>query len=582
MDAQGHEHKLMTSWTPPKGTARKGRLVVSLGDETFVDELVITQAKARADFIGKLVERFPALRADEYRDELLRGLERHAAEETSEGARATCEPHEEELERYDIVRPERFITPEVNGLAVPVLGVADGKPIGRWRVYLHWADGKRESRALDRSIELPGDRRIWIHPEPAEPTASMARSLCGWSANARRAWLETGEGPRPADLFKRLCERIAFFIDIPEEHAAGMTATLALWSMLSYGYPAWDAVPYLYVGGPLGSGKSRVFEILLRLIFRPLASSNLTGPALFRTLHNQGGTLLFDEAERLRQTASPEVGELMSMLLAGYRRGGQATRLEPVGDTYKPVGFDVFGPKAMACISGLPPALASRSIALMMFKAGPESPKPRRRVDADSEGWQQLRDDLHALAMNTNWLQLADRRDVCPEMSGRDYELWQPQMALAAWIEADGAANLLQLVQDHAKGIIDVGREDQVPDADEILLRILADMWRGGFHMTASEILKRAKEEEPDTFLRWSPRGVAGRLRSYGIPKPVKTGSRREYRDVTTEVLRRIERSYGIDLGMGAAVQSTANTGPELPSQASLRSQSPETARANV
>src|SRR5437764_1327168 len=33
------------------------------------------------------------------------------------------------------------------------------------------------------------------------------------------------------------------------------------------------------VGGPMASGKSRVFDVLARLVFRPLSPSNLTGPA---------------------------------------------------------------------------------------------------------------------------------------------------------------------------------------------------------------------------------------------------------------------------------------------------------------
>ena len=33
--------------------------------------------------------------------------------------------------------------------------------------------------------------------------------------------------------------------------------------------------------------------------------------------------------------------------------------------------FDVYGPKALACIAGLPPALASRCIPVTMFSRGP-------------------------------------------------------------------------------------------------------------------------------------------------------------------------------------------------------------------
>src|SRR4051812_6095213 len=116
--------------------------------------------------------------------------------------------------------------------------------------------------------------------------------------------------------------------------------------MLTYVYVAWDAVPYLYVGGPAGSGKTRVFELLSRLCFRPLVSSNLSAPALFRTLHDRGGTLLLDEAERLNEGA-PDVAELRSILLAGYKRGGKASRLESSGDSFAMNEFAVFRPQGV-------------------------------------------------------------------------------------------------------------------------------------------------------------------------------------------------------------------------------------------
>src|SRR5262249_31299489 len=152
---------------------------------------------------------------------------------------------------------------------------------------------------LDKCIELPDESRLWIYPIPGTPPMN---SPPAWSSSERKTWLQGATAPDPVLVFKEVCERIAFYIELPPDVAAGMVATLTLWSLLTYCFQAWDAVPYLYVGGPMGSGKSTLFGILNRLVYRPLASSNLTAPALFRTLHDRGGTLLFDEAERLRQT----------------------------------------------------------------------------------------------------------------------------------------------------------------------------------------------------------------------------------------------------------------------------------------
>ena len=321
----------------------------------------------------------------------------------------------------------------------------------------------------------------------------------------------------------------------------------------TYCYQAWPAVPYLHLSGPLASGKSRAFEILGRLVFRPLTSSNTTAAALFRTLHAAGGVLLLDEAERLRDTRDPGIGEILSMLLAGYKWGATATRLEPVGDSgFRTLAFEVFGPKSLACISPLPPALASRCIPVTMFRAAPGSEKPRRRIDGDPAGWQRLRDDLHALALEygPDFLGMPDRADVCPAgIDGRHYELWQPLLCLAAWIEAHGARGLLGLLQEHALKSIDSGRDESTPDCDEALLRLLAEAVRFGERPTPGEILRKAQEAEPEGFKRWTPRAVAEHLKRYGLGT-VKTDGRKRYARVTREDLGRIETNYGIDLGL--------------------------------
>jgi hypothetical protein len=521
------------------------------GEVIHWDTLDPASALARKRFVEAVRRKVPSADPEALDAELLR-----LVDATTNNPAPADMP---ELDLSRIVRPELFFAADVSGLAVPVVQLHDGKPAARWFLYLRWADGRRERRELASALDLADGRRLWIHPVPGEPALNTS---AGWSASSRRAWLDRAAAPDPADLFKRLCERIAHFIDLSPDTAAGTTATLTLWTMLTYCFQVWDAVPYLYVGGPMGSGKSTLFAILNRLVYRPLASSNLTAAALFRTLHDRGGTLLFDEAERLRQS-TPDVQEIMSMLLAGYRRGGQATRLEAVGDSFRSVAFDVYGPKALACIAGLPPALASRCIPVMMFRAGPDSPKPKRRIDVDPAGWQSLRDGLHVLALEHSraWLDLSRRSAVCPQgINGRSFELWQPLLALAEWIESCGAAGLLQLVQRHALNTIDTGKEDQIPDADETLLEILTDAIRAGWSPTPGEILNTAKERDVTTFAKWIPRTVSNKLANYGIK--TDKGRQRRYQSVTLADLRRIQTHYGLDLGLEPTDPGAASPAP--------------------
>jgi len=527
-----------------KVTARlKGELV-------FMDTIDPTKNIVRQRFIKALVKIVPMLDPKVIDAELLR-----IAETMKAPPQPAAGNNHGEIDSTRIVRPDMFITREVCGLAVPIPTMLGGKLVGRWMVLLRWADGRRECRELTAIIELPGGEKLIVHPLPGEPSMTATP---GWASKARRAWLDGAAAPNPAEVFKRICETIAHFIDLPQDVAPGTTATLAVWSMLTYFFRAWDAIPYLFVGGPLSSGKTRIFEILNRLVYRPMQSSNLTGPALFRTLHDRGGTLLYDEAERLKQT-TPDVQEVLSMLLAGYKRGGQATRLEAVGDTFRPVAFDVFGPKALACIAGLPPPLASRCISLMMFRAGPLSPKPQRRIDADPTSWQRTRDDLHILALEygPTMLELVQRADVCPTgIYGRAFELWQPLLALAFWIQSHGAAGLLSLMQKHALDSIDATRDDQIPEVDETLLEILTEAVKGGEWLTPGDILSRAQERDSNSFgnasgkgPKWQANTVTRRLKNYGIPVPKKSNGLRRYR-VDLGTLGRIQRHYGIDLGI--------------------------------
>ena len=549
METEGKSNELTIDCAPSgrKGTAT---LTVRLGSEVLaVESLNLTKPRARTDFIARLSERRPGIEAEKLEARLLElAADAVAKPERASTPEAGVLP---ELDTSSIVRPERFITPEVSGLAVSTMAVVGDQPVRRWLRYLRWREGRRESAPVAPYIDLPEGRRLWIHPAPPDPTPSTST---GWSIDARRKWLQGAPAPNPGEVFQALAERFAHYLDLSKESGPGVVATLPLWVLLTYCYQAWDAVPYLYIGGPVGSGKSRVLEILSRLVFRPLSSSNMTSAALFRTLHSQGGTLLLDEAERLRQTQDPATGEIMSMLLAGYKRGGQATRLEPVGDTYKTVSFDVYGPKALACVTGLPPALASRSIPITMFRAAPTSEKPRLRIDANPAGWQSLRDDLHALALEhgPTWLDLPGQADVCPVMAGRDYELWQPLLSLASWLDPHGSEGLLGLLQEHALRVIDSGKDETTPDHDEVLLRVLAETLRSGITPQPGEILAEVQNKDPLSFKTWTAKAVSSHLKRYGI-ETYKSHGHKRYGGATLDKMEAVQRNYGIDLGFDDA-----------------------------
>jgi hypothetical protein len=459
-----------------------------------------------------------------------------------------------------VVRPERFILPQVSGLTVPRRIVRGGEPVSEWMLYLRWQDGSREAMPLPEVLSVDGER-VFIAPRPAAPPPSM---MPGWSAASRAEWL-AGSTPMPPDeVCRLLIEGFAKYLDLPSETAAGTVAMLACWSMLTYFFGAFDAVPYLAVGGPAGSGKTRVFDLLGQVVLRPFPTSNVSNPALFRSLDAFGGVALLDEAERLRESRSPEVAELLTSLYAGYRRNGSATRCEAAGDGFVLKYFNVFGPKAVACINELPPTLATRCLAVQMFRSPPGSPKPKLRVEQDAERWQMLRDALHILAIEhgSEWLALPARQDVVPEMSGRDHELWQPLLSIAAWLEDRGARGLLDLLRKHAMLLIESSREAATPADDEALLRALTRAVGSGIAPTAGELLATVQAAEPSLFHKWTAKGVSNHLKRYGIRSRKCSG--RNIFDPSPADLLRVQMNYGIDLDLSPPDPAPTNV-PHVP-----------------
>jgi hypothetical protein len=546
------------------GSSGKGALTAGLGDKViWIDKIDPTRARSRERFARAVCDKCPSLDREELDRQLL-GL----ADRATKRPDAVAGELDSELEQSRIVRPELFHTADVSGVTIPTVHVADGRLSGRWDIFLRWhADGRRKRIQLTDSILLPGGRRIWLHPVPSQVEPTMKS---GWSAKAREAWLGGAAASAPDKVWQEITGLLGNFLDFQPDASETVTL-LGLWVILTYVYPAWACVPYLYIGGPQESGKSTLFQVLSRMVYRPLESSNMTAACLFRTLHEFGGVLLLDEAERLRD-GTPDAGELRSILLSGYKRGSPARRLEKAGERFSLASFNVYGPKALAAIRALPEQLASRCIRVNMFRAAADSPKPRRRLDERPERWVEVRDALHALALEygQTWADLANRADVVPRsIGGRGYELWQPLLAIAAWLETRGVPRVLTLMQAHAACLVEANRDDSVPEEDEVLLRLLAAHVVADTARTlkAGALLLEAQKEEPATFDKWTPRKVASVLKKYGVGTKKGRGNvGRVYSDVTLSRLQRIERNYAFELELPAADMPTCTERTDQPS----------------
>jgi hypothetical protein len=450
-----------------------------------------------------------------------------------------------EVDGGQVLRPEQFHLPAVSGMTVPLLLNRDGKLIHEWQLALHWRDGRRECVSLDDILQV-GDRQVFLRPRPGAPQSSH---VAKWTTGARKAWLRGEASMPPDELCRRLLTAFAKYLEIQPDAAAGTVAALTCWTVMTYIHSVFDAVPYLAIGGTQESGKTRVLELLEQVVFRPFMSSSLSNSALFRQLDAYGGAMLIDEGEQLGHSKNPATAEVLASLLAGYRRGKTVSRSEPLGDgDFRPRQYCVWGPKAIACINELAPTLASRSIPIRMIRAAPSSAKPRLRIGQDHELWSDLRDALHAMALTygADWPLLPQRQEVCPEMSGRNYEIWQPVLAIADWFERHGAEGLYGTMREHAVRTIEATSDTTVPAEDEVVLRALGRLVADQKRTTAKAILQACKEGESSLFRDWSERRIAACLKRYGLSTRRSHGQ--SLFEPSVEVLSRIQGVYRVDI----------------------------------
>jgi hypothetical protein len=448
-----------------------------------------------------------------------------------------------EIPTSAVVRPELIIREDASAIAIPILTQSDANALGEWKLYTRRQD-RRECSPLTDRLMLPDDETLWMSPLPAAPSVKDVADFGRWSLKSRQAWLDGAPAPTTGDVLQMVADRIDRYIVLPHGNTIEHRLTLAAWVMMTYIYPGLSAVPYVFLAGPANSGKTRAMDVLKRMVYRPLMAGNVTAASIFRTRHAYGGVMLLDEAERMGESRSPDVAELRSILLSGYRRGGRVIRMEPFGDTFRTVSFDCFGPVVLGAIHGLPPALASRCITVRMSRAMKHDPQSRRSLDDTPEQATAVLDALHCWALEYGYQAI----NTClprSSLANRDAELWEPLIRI---ISHAGDLDTIRRFVSHAKRMSKIAAEDATPQGDPVLLRALCDLRNQSKQPRAGEVLRYAKVIDPDVIDEvWTAKGVAGVLRRYDI-RTKKTNGNRVYR-IQSSQIEAIAKRYGFDIG---------------------------------
>lgn len=337
------------------------------------------------------------------------------------GVAATCNPmgagkwrpeHTETLRGAKVIivadrdpaglRHAQSVAQALNGVAtsVRIVWAAEGKD-----AHDHFSAGKN----LDDFVEVALDHPL--HPD--DVSAPEAEEVPG----------EDG-----ALLLDEVRTFVRGFVVMADEQAD----VVALWTMQAHAIDAAADTPRLHVRSPeKESGKTRVLELLVTLVPRPMHNVIPTEAVLFRSISAERPTLLIDEVDTIFGPKAGEREGVRAVLNAGYREGATVPRMVPDGKGYRVEHFAVFCAVALAGIGDIPDTIASRSIPIRLKRRAKDEPIGRFRRSRDERLGNALRGRLAAWAKR----RLSALKERDPEMplglSDRAEDIWAPLLAIA-------------------------------------------------------------------------------------------------------------------------------------------------------
>jgi len=175
----------------------------------------------------------------------------------------------------------------------------------------------------------------------------------------------------PNELLNEIATTIKRFIVCQDE----TIITTTLWIAMTWFIDVIQVAPLAVITAPeKRCGKSQLLFLLDRIVNRPLAASNITSAALFRSIEAWHPTLLIDEAD----TFMKENDELRGLINCGHTRD-TAYLIRVVGDEHTPKQFSLWGAKALAGIGKLSDTIMDRAICLVLRRKKPDENVERLR-----------------------------------------------------------------------------------------------------------------------------------------------------------------------------------------------------------
>lgn len=305
----------------------------------------------------------------------------------------------------------------------------------------------------------------------------LARKLdmvCRWSKESVTAFLKREKAPLSfLEVFDSTLNVLRYYIDL---NSAPLYKVTALWLLGTYFYRMFKAYPYYNIVGLMSSGKSKLLELCSLIAFNGELLMGSTPAFIIRSIHDNCSTIFLDEAEKLKDTTSPESQTLILMLNSGYKNGVRIGKMNASDKSkgWNQVRYDPYSPKMIAGINNISDTLISRSINVTLIASDNTEIKNREIIE-EADVFRNIKDGMYFAVMNHFKLVREAYNTISEDsISGRNWEVWKPLLAIACVIDelrGDGVPDLYQEILDYAKSKIKVTA--QISEESQTALQLL-------------------------------------------------------------------------------------------------------------
>lgn len=360
-------------------------------------------------------------------------------------------------------------------------------------------------------VRIAEAKLLNIRPATLDASVKAAKSMSQKENRTPFPEVEPWHEPiNPAELLTTISHTIRRFIVCPPETAYAAT----LWIAMTWFIDVIQTAPLAVITAPeKRCGKSQLLFLLGRLVNRPIAASNITPAALFRSIDTWQPTLLIDEADSFMR----ENEELRGIINCGHTRDS-AKIIRVVGDDHTPASFLVWGAKALAGIGYLPDTIMDRAITLELRRKLMNESAERLR-HAEPNLFKVLSAKLARFAQDYSEKVQQAKPDLPDTLNDRAQDNWEPLLAIAD-MAGDNWSRLARAVATRISG----NNEQSQSIGVELLsdIREIFEIKRTD-KITSIELIRSLclDEEKPwatyNRGLAIKPRQVASRLREFAI-----------------------------------------------------------------